>query len=299
MSPSSTQFQTWQGDRYAYETLPGSPGLALLLIHPIGVGLSRRFWDRFCAAWQQVSDIPLYNPDLLGCGESDLPRRAYRPEDWAAQLQHFLDTVVQRPVVVVAQGGLVPAAIELTQFHSPLLQGLVLSGPPAWRLLTQAASPWQQQLTWGLLNSPLGAAFYRYARRRSFLESFSRKQLFASTVPVDEAWLTPLLAGAADPASRHAVFAFLARFWQKDYSEAFRTLALPTLVLFGEEASSISRSGQAESPPARLQAYLAALPQGQGKIIPGRNVLPYESTEAFVQTVLEFVTGLAAAMPSA
>ena len=40
----------------------------LLLIHPIGVGLSARFWDRFVACWQ-TTETPavLLAPDLLGC----------------------------------------------------------------------------------------------------------------------------------------------------------------------------------------------------------------------------------------
>ncbi len=303
MRPSLTQFQAWQGDRYAYEVVDDFEGAnpeapPLLFVHPIGVGLSRRFWDRFTTAWLAQAGNPggagniIYNPDLMGCGESDMPCLPYRPLDWAKQLQDFIDNVIQRPVIVVVQGALFPAAIDLVKIAPQSVAGLVLSGPPAWRVMIDVASERQQNIAWSLFKSPLGALFYRYARRRKFLQDFSRKQLFASDSPIDAAWLDPLVEGAKDPASRHAVFAFLSRFWQRGYGDDIRAIAQPTQVLFGLEASSVSRSGKSESPEERLKIYLDALPAGQGQLLPGRNVLPFEETDAFCDAVVGFVRSL-------
>jgi hypothetical protein len=44
-----------------------------------------------------------------------------------------------------------------------------------------------------------------------------------------------------------------------------------------------------ETPQERLDTYLRHLPQGQGCLISGRNVLPYESTPEFVSIVADFV----------
>jgi len=164
----STQFYAWKNYRCAYEHYSPDVGEAqnstpLLLIHPIGVGLSRRFWHRFCNAWYQSGYTnPIYNPDLLGCGESDMPHIAYTPADWAAQLQHFLQTVIQKPVTLVVQGALLPVALELVQLQTQpnLIQKLVLASPPAMALMTQPTGTRKQKLTWNLLDSPLGAAFY-------------------------------------------------------------------------------------------------------------------------------------------
>lgn len=303
MRPSLTQFQTLRGNRYGYEVRddfgeasPESP--PLLLIHPIGVGLSRRFWDCFTEAWVAQAGTSggagniIYNPDLMGCGESDMPCLAYRPLDWAEQLQHFIDQVIQRPVILVVQGALFPAAIDLVKIAPQSVVGLVLSGPPAWRVMTDVASDRQQNIAWSLFKSPLGVLFYRYARRRQFLQDFSRKQLFARDSPIDATWLDPLVEGAKNPASRHAVFAFLSRFWQRGYGDDIRAIAQPTQVLFGVEASSVSRSGKSESPEDRLQIYLDALPEGQGQLLPGRNVLPFEETDAFCEAVVGFVRSI-------
>lgn len=293
-----TEFYSWKQYRCAYQlyTPAASAGdnIPLLLIHPIGVGLSRHFWDRFCRHWLQGHSHSIYNPDLLGCGESDMPHIAYAPLDWAEQLQHFVQTVVQKPVVLVVQGALLPVAISLVhrQANTPdpknWIQGLVLAGPPAWALMTQGTPAWRQRTAWNLFDSPLGSTFYRYARRRKFLHSFSVRQLFANVEDVDPEWLDRLEAGAANPASRHAVFSFLAGFWRQDYEAALKTLSRPIFVVFGNTASSIGRTGEAETPDERLASYLQ-LPDSQGIEIPGRNVLPYESTAEFVAAIAPFV----------
>lgn len=308
--PVETQYYTWRGCRCAYEMLTcdrtldhSSPANlpadgsdmnqpAILLLHPIGVGLSRQFWQRFAEAWFDAGETaPLYNPDLLGNGESDMPHVAYYPADWAEQLEYFIQTVIRRPVILISQGALFPVAIALTQRPDSLelVQGLILAGPPAWSIMTTQSLTWQNRLLWSLFDSPLGQAFYRYARREEFLRSFSIKQLFDDAADVDAEWLNMLQAGATDPASRHAVFSFLAGFWRRDYTEAMQQIPQPTLVVFGETASSISRSSKKESPQDRMTDYLKHLPHIEGRFMSGRNVLPYERPVEFVQTISPFI----------
>lgn len=285
-----TQFYNWQNYRCAYQIYQPADsqpqGFPLLLIHPIGVGLSGKFWQRFVREWYGSGQRNLiYNPDLLGCGESDKPHVAYTPKDWAEQLQYFLQNVVQTSVILVVQGALFPVAIELVQLESNLIAKLVLSGPPTWPVITKKTPDWRKKLAWNIFDSPIGNAFYRYARTPKFLSSFSTKRLFASADTVDGEWLNTLVAGAANPASRHAVFSFLAGFWRKDYSSLIAIIKQPTLVVMGESASSISKEGKAETADDTLADYLACLPQGRGVKIPGRNVLPYESTTEFVKAI--------------
>ncbi len=296
----STTHYTWSGYRCAYEVhVPPdaslNEGTPLLLIHPIGVGLSRHFWQRFCREWFQTGHRnPIYNPDLLGCGESDMPHIAYSPVDWAEQLHYFIQTVVQKPVILLVQGALLPVAIALSQHDASQanwIRGLILAGPPAWAVITDKPTAWQQRLTWNLLDSPFGKAFYLYARRPQFLRSFSTRQLFADAQQVDAEWLHMLVQGATNPASRYAVFSFLAGFWRQDYKQAIAAITQPTLVVVGDKASSISQAGKEETPDQRLADYLECLPQGQGLKTSGRNVLPYEATSEFVAAITPFVNG--------
>jgi len=294
---TDTQFYTWNGYRCAYSVQSASGRetvLPLLLVHPIGVGLSRRFWDRFGSAWQRMADeFPVYNPDLLGCGDSDAPRAAYRPEDWADQLAALAGQAIAQPALVVVQGASLTIALELVARHPERVRGLIFAGPPAWPLLSEPTPSWQQRSLWNLFDSPLGRGFYRWARRREFLRSFSERQLFARAEDVDAEWLDALVAGASNPQTRHAVFSFLAGFWRRDYTDVVANITQPTLVVMGDRASSISRTGAEASSEQRLQAYLSRLPHGRGTAIAGRNVLPYENPDEFARVCVEFARDIA------
>jgi len=203
---------TWQQYRCTYEYHSGQDHLPILLIHPLGVGLSRWFWHRFCHEFRrQGFQNSIYNPDLLGCGDSDKPTAAYTPDDWAAQLGHFIRTVIRRPVAVIAQGATFPIALRLVERteEQGWVKALVLGGPPGWALMTTPTSSTTQKLLWNLLFSgPVGAAFFRYARREAFLKSFSRRQLFDDEQAIDREWLDHLEQDAGDTAGRYAVFSF-------------------------------------------------------------------------------------------
>ncbi len=301
-------FYTWKTHQCAFEKVPGqvaagsTAGPALLLIHPIGVGLSKEFWQPFIEQWQRAETLSsaVYNVDLLGCGQSDMPRKAYCPEDWAEQLAYFIEQIAEETVVLVVQGALLPVAVRLMELPAGnRVKGLILSGPPAWRLMTTPTAGWKHQLAWGLFSSPLGNLFYRYARREKFLDSFSQKQLFEKAADVTDGWLKMLDEGSQDMASRYAVFSFLAGFWRQDYAEAIARIQQPVLIVMGEEASTIDRTTAKEIEKVtgnpsqkRLQDYMDRFPRAQGVRISGRNVLPYESTAEFVEAIAPFVTEL-------
>jgi pimeloyl-ACP methyl ester carboxylesterase len=296
IAPVSRQSYTWKTYPCAYEHYPARDldrSAPLLLIHPLGVGLAGWFWHRFCQearaqGWPQA----IYNPDLLGCGHSDKPRVAYYPQDWADQLVHFIHRVIQKPVVLLVQGG--SLALGLKLIAHPQAQGwvqsLVLSGPPGWTLMTSPTPRRRQKLLWNLLlGGPVGAGFFRYARREAFLQSFSRRQLFAQEADIDREWLDQLQQDARDTAGRYAVYSFLAGFWREDYTPMLTSIPVPTLVLFGEAASGINQLSRRDAASKRLEDYLHHLPQATGKIIPGRNVLPYESTHEFVTAMGDWI----------
>jgi pimeloyl-ACP methyl ester carboxylesterase len=291
-------FYTWKNYRCAYEFHEESARekVALLLIHPIGVGLSCEFWHPFIKAWLKVEKkYPIYNPDLLGCGDSDLPKVAYFPTDWADQLSYFITHIIKIPVIIVTQGGLFPIAIDLINNcpQPELIKGLILASPPTIKYITEDKPYWQQKLSWNLfLNSPIGTNFYRYARRRKFLENFSIRQLFANKKSVDDQWLNTLERGAENIKTRYAVFSFLAGFWRQDYQERMGKVNQPTLIVMGDKTSSVGKNNKPETPEERLNFYLNQFTDSEGLIISGRNVLPYESPLEFVSAGVNFVNKL-------
>lgn len=134
---------------------------------------------------------------------------------------------------------------------------------------------------------PLGAA-------GGFLRSFSKQELFAHPEEVDEAWLAMLEEGSRDLETCWAVLSFLAGLWRHDYHHQLESLALPVLTLFGEQASgiSISRDGRAERPEQKAATYAERLPLADSRLLPGRNVLPWESAEESGRAVISWLEGV-------
>ena len=77
----------------------------------MGVGIDRQFYARFQDAWDGGDT---HAPDLLGTGDAmPKPRRFYKPEVWAGQLDAYVREVIGEPCVLVSQGGLLPVALEM------------------------------------------------------------------------------------------------------------------------------------------------------------------------------------------
>ena len=111
---------SYGGFEVSYRRKPAATGHEakppLLLIHPVGIGLHGWFWDRFLDQWVGAE---VFVPDLIGCGGSaDWAPERYgdlsAPLDWVRQCEAlWRDGLQDRPVVVVAQGGIAPLAVQL------------------------------------------------------------------------------------------------------------------------------------------------------------------------------------------
>ena len=252
----------------------------LLLIHPIGVGLSSRFWDRFITCWR-ASDhtTTLLAPDLLGCGVNEHSNQQLAPEDWATSLIDLLREHNNTPAILVSQGASLPIALAVIEIAPELVAGLIAISPPSWRILEEPFPRMQSQLLWRLLfQGPIGSLFFRYARRRKFLKSFSVNNLFASHENVDAEWLDMLEQEAANMTTRWATFSFLAGFWRRNWTKQWQDIKKPIWLLFGQEATGIGRSEYWDDAQDRIDTYAQEMPNASSATIRGRNVLPYEST---------------------
>ena len=101
----------------------------LLLIPPVGVGIDRQFYARFQDVW---AGGDTHAPDLLGTGDAKpKPRRFYKPEVWAGQLDAYVREVIGEPCVLVSQGGLLPVALEMWRLSgTDTVRGVACLSPP-------------------------------------------------------------------------------------------------------------------------------------------------------------------------
>ena len=273
--------------------IPSDPSMPpLMLIHPVGVGLSSRFWDRFVRCWHEEDpETMLLAPDLIGCGEAEFRNDPLTPEDWAQPLVDELHNHNSDPAVLIAQGTTLPIALAVIEKAPEMVRGLVAISPPGWRVLNETFPIEKSRRLWKwLFKGPIGNLFYRYARRRNFLRNFSRKNLFAQTEAVDEEWLQALNEGSRDMRGRWAVYSFLAGFWRRDWALQFTNLTVPLQVIFGESAAGIGSSSRWDNLDQRLDIYREKLPEAVIQTIPGKNVLPYESTKDCVNCVRNWLS---------
>ena len=233
----------------------------------------------------------LLAPDLIGCGNAPCPAQPLTPAEWAAPLITLLQERTMEPVVLVSQGASLPIALALLDQAPELVGALVAISPPGWSVLHHEFPRKRAQLLWRwLFQGVIGNLFYRYARRRGFLEAFSRNNLFARTDAVDEEWLTMLIQGSRAMDTRWAVYSFLAGFWRQNWEQQLTGLRIPLQIVFGANATGIGPSRNEDDLHERMDAYFRKLPDAAISTIPGRNVLPYESTDLCVTSMRRWLT---------
>ena len=106
----------YDGWSLAYNYARGSTEIpAIILVHPVGIGLANWFWTPFIEALQREAGPEIFAPDLIGCGDKGWrpsERGLFLPLDYSRQLEELWRQEIQRPCVVIAQGGLAPVAVN-------------------------------------------------------------------------------------------------------------------------------------------------------------------------------------------
>ena len=101
-----------------------------------------------------------------------------------------------------------------------------------------------------------------------------------------------LKQGSRAMETRWAVYSFLAGFWRRNWEPQLTGLNIPVQILFGLSAAGIGSSRTWDDLNERQGTYKEKLPHASIKTIPGKNVLPYESTEGCVNSIRDWLTAL-------
>ena len=298
--------ETDDGKGYVSSVLPAGPNASpdtppLLLVPPIGVGITRTFFNRFMREWVEVgAPCEVHAPDLLGCGANwpRWPRKFYAPDDWAEQLDEYVRQNIARPVVVCTQGGLAPVALEMWRLRrgeegglDTTIAGVSFISPPLWQVgpPAPAKSRRLQRAFWLLAQSSVGGFFYRYLRGKDGerIRNFSERNLFSEAAAVDDEWVENCVAGAAQTRSRHAVYSYLCGTlpggaWRDDRSHLLRDLAVPAQVLRGDSVPDAAERLEVQKALVPMASCCAVVPNS-------RAVLPWEAAPDTAKLVAEFL----------
>lgn len=299
----SREFYNYDGWTLTYRYKAAEKGFEkdspILLIHPIGIGLSSWLWEPFMDYWRGPA---VYAVDLIGCGRAeggdawDPDKRGLSfPLDWAkgceALLQQkilpargkqfsspFLGRGKMSPqCTVVAQGGLATVGVVLAARNPDMVDRLVLTSPPTWKDMTTAIPEAELQRNYNFLRSPvLGNLAFNFLESRWALEFFSNAFLFADKC--DDLWIDRILEEACK-AARPPVQAFNAGLCNhRSFEEELRTLSQPTLVLQGSKDTKKNKRDE----------YATEMRDATVQTIPGLNVLPWESAAEVCKAILKF-----------
>ncbi len=291
----------YDGWNLTYRYKAASPGFEnanpILLIHPVGIGLSSWFWERLFVEW---SGPAIYAPNLIGCGIFE-GGDAWDPDErglsfplgWAKGCEALMKlsetesgsnflalrfplfgSNKDRKWTVMAQGGLAPVGVLLASRNPDIVENLVLASPPTWNDMTTAVPETQLSRNYNFLRNPIwGRMAFQLLESRGAIEFFSNQFLFSK--PCDKVWLDNAEKELGWKA-RPPVIAFNSGFCQhRSLEEELRSLPQPTLILAGDGDKRKREEYQSNMKNCRLQ------------ILSGLNVLPWESANETVSALKE------------
>ncbi|NUK03904.1 alpha/beta hydrolase [Streptomyces lunaelactis] len=216
-----------------------------------------------------------YAPTQRGHGDADRPPDGYRPEDFAADLVAFLDTVgLERALLVGTSSGGVPARI-VAGSHPDRISGLVLIGVPA----TLADKPAMTRIweTVQGLSDPVPREFVEDLMTGMVARPVARGLI---ETMIDESLKVPA----------HVWRETLRGLLEADLPATLAGILVPTLVIWGDQDDFLPRSDQQAILDAIHGARLVTY-EGAG------HVVHWEQPERVIADLVDFAAHTAPASP--
>jgi pimeloyl-ACP methyl ester carboxylesterase len=250
---------------------------ALIFLHNFGGGASAYEWSKVYPAF--TSNYRVLAPDLIGWGESAHPVRNYQIADYLQTIAEFIQKTCRTPVTVVASSLTAAFTIRLAIQQPDLFQKLLLVCPSGFDDFGQGAG---RRLPLQLISTPLvdRLIYALGAENAVAVRNFLMQFLFAKPERVSEEMVEAYLASAQQPNAEYAALAFLKGDLYFDLALYLPQLAIPTVMLWGEQAqfTSVNLGRRlAKLNPQAVQAF---------EEIAGAGVLPHLEMPAVVIALL-------------
>lgn len=277
----------------------------LVLLHPVGVGISSWFWLKLMASYNG-NNPAIYAPDLIGCGlehgaDPWFPdeKGMFFPLSWVEGIETLIQTMVLSKqnnskstfgnflqkipggvsgrnggCTVVAQGGLAPVGVMLAARNPLAVSRLMLTSPPIYQDMVTAVPEQELEKNYNFLKSPIfGSLAFGILENRGIIRFFSDLFLFADVC--DEEWLDQTNLEARK-LSRPPVQAFNAGLLQhRSFEEELTSLEQKTVIL----------SGKNDKRERDRAPYAVEMKRCTLKTVGGCNVMPWENPKAVIEAI--------------
>ena len=192
--------------------------------------------------------------------------------------QGFISESIDKvTVTIIAQGGLAPVAALLAARNPDIVQGMILTSPPAFDDLTKSVPESELRFNYKALCQPLVEKLaFSVLESQWAIQFFSNIFLFSR--PCDSEWINRTM-NESGPSVRRAVQLFNAGYCSyRSYEEELKDkIYQPTLILRG--------TGDNRD----CDAYANAIPNCSFQKINGKNVLPWESSSECCTAIKAFL----------
>jgi pimeloyl-ACP methyl ester carboxylesterase len=245
-------------------------GTPVVLLHSLYAGSSSAEWEENFSALAQSHTV--YALDFLGWGLSDKPRHFFRPADYAEQIRHFIQNVVQVPseekCAVIASGAACQFALLAVQEAPELFSKIALICPPSEETIadyageTKEGFPEKRHPIYRALTLPIiGQALTNGLTSRPRLEAMTRQELFFDESRITPGAISRRHINAHQPGAQNALAAQIAGLLRTDWQSAWSTLEIPALLVWGRNASGIAAAPEwlALQPNAQLEVFDEAM----------------------------------------
>jgi pimeloyl-ACP methyl ester carboxylesterase len=266
-----------------YERLGRDSGDPVLMIHGIGGG-SSVFQYRFTAPAVAKAGYNVYAIDLLGFGKSSRPAIRYTQELLVGQIVSFLETVIQKPTVIVANSLTAAYSIRIAAERPDLVKALVLIGPTGYERLSRPQDEGRNR-SFNTFSGILGTILF------GVITTDNWQEYFLLDAYRNRESLTPEVLASYDQNlkvenAEWVIYSFISGNLDQDVKPYWPTLTTPTLLVWGQQDGNFLRASDAED-------FLAARPDVKFLPIDNVKLLPNEDEpEIFNEAVIEFLRGL-------
>jgi pimeloyl-ACP methyl ester carboxylesterase len=240
----------------------GSP---LLLLHALHPGASMAEWaENFDALAQHFT---VYAPDFLGWCASDKPAARYDGDEYAEQIEFFIEDVIGGPCAVVASGQSAAYALRAAARRPDLFTNVVLICPPlADESDGHLYGP--HRAFYELLKLPLiGQTLYNWLTARPKLQEFAARHLFFDKNRVDGRLVTAHHIAAHQPGARHAPRSIWTGLANVNPLDDWSNLSCPGLLIWGRNAL--------QPPVDTAPEWLALKPDAHLEVVDEAMLLPH------------------------
>ena len=273
----------WRGWRLAYRVAGEPQAPPVLLVHGVYAGASSyEFRKNFL---ELAGDFRVYALDLLGCGLSERPRRRYRPEDVAAQVEDFAreEIGVQTHLISSSLSAalVVPAAVRSPR----LFKKLVLICPTGLGGSLDQPSGRLGETIYNLFRTPvLGDSLYNAIVSRRGIRYYLDSMAYHDPKFITDELVEDYYRTSHQPGAKYFPAAFVSGKLNLGLKDYWPRVPHKALIAWGQEART--------TPVSKAQQFTRRNPRAELKIFRNAALLPHdERAETFNEETKKFLLG--------